>query len=61
MLINRAELQAIRNHMSNIPSVAGLYTPVLLEWCEALLKTVDDLTRELESARKSDGTVEGEP
>lgn len=37
MKITREELQAIENHMSNIPAVAGMYTPVLLAWCRALL------------------------
>ena len=37
MRITREELQAIENHMSNIPQVAGMYTPVLVAWCRALL------------------------
>jgi len=37
MKITREELQAIENHMSNIPAVGGMYTPVLIAWCRALL------------------------
>ena len=45
MKITREELQAIENHMSNIPSVAGMYTPVLLAWCRALLDDNADAHR----------------
>ena len=41
MKITREELQAIENHMSNIPQVAGMYTPVLVAWCRALLDDQD--------------------
>jgi len=45
MKITREELQAIENHMSNIPAVAGMYTPVLIAWCRALLDEHDNAYR----------------
>lgn len=45
MKITREELQAIENHMSNIPAVAGMYTPVLIAWCRALLDDNTDAYR----------------
>ena len=45
MKITREELQAIENHMSNIPAVAGMYTPVLIAWCRALLDDNADAHR----------------
>ena len=39
--INRDELQAIRNHVGNIPTVAGMYAAALIAWCEALLRELD--------------------
>lgn len=45
MKITREELQAIENHMSNIPAVAGMYTPALVAWCRALLDEQDDAYR----------------
>ena len=45
MKITREELQAIENHMSNIPAVAGMYTPVLIAWCRALLDDNADAYR----------------
>ncbi len=41
MKITRAELQAIENHVSNIPHVGGMYAPVLIAWCRALLDEQD--------------------
>ena len=52
MKITREELQAIENHMSNIPAVAGMYTPVLIAWCRALLdKQEGAFTRGAEEMR----------
>jgi hypothetical protein len=52
MKITREELQAIENHMSNIPQVAGMYTPVLVAWCRALLDEHDGaFTRGAEEMR----------
>jgi hypothetical protein len=52
MKITREELQAIENHMSNIPQVAGMYTPVLVAWCRALLDEQDGaFTRGAEEMR----------
>lgn len=42
MKITREELQAIENHISNIPPIAGMYAPVLVAWCRALLDEQDD-------------------
>jgi hypothetical protein len=39
--ITREELQAIENHISNIPHVGGMYAPVLIAWCRALLDEQD--------------------
>ena len=41
MKITREELQAIENHISNIPHVGGMYAPVLIAWCRALLDEHD--------------------
>jgi hypothetical protein len=41
MKITREELQAIENHVSNIPHVGGMYAPVLIAWCRALLDEQD--------------------
>lgn len=52
MKITREELQAIENHISNIPQVAGMYTPVLVAWCRALLDEMDEwIGRAVESER----------
>jgi hypothetical protein len=54
MKITREELQAIENHMSNIPQVAGMYTPVLIAWCRALLDEQDGaFTRGAEAMREA--------
>lgn len=39
------EIQAIENHISNIPSSAGMYAPVMLQWLRALLKEREELLR----------------
>lgn len=41
MKITREELQAVENHISNIPHVGGMYAPVLIAWCRALLDEQD--------------------
>lgn len=41
MKITREEMQAIENHISNIPHVGGMYAPVLIAWCRALLDEQD--------------------
>ena len=54
MKITREELQAIENHMSNIPAVAGMYTPALVAWCRALLDEQDGaFTRGAEVMREA--------
>ena len=42
--IDRAELDAVRNHISNIPSSGAMYAFVLVEHCRALLDEVERLT-----------------
>ena len=39
------EIQAIENHISNIPATAGMYAPVLLQWLRAMLKERAGLLR----------------
>jgi hypothetical protein len=52
MRITREELQAIENHMSSIPAVAGMYTPALIAWCRVLLDEQDSaFTRGAEEMR----------
>ena len=41
MKITREELQAIENHIGNIPHVGAMYAPVLIAWCRALLDEQD--------------------
>ena len=42
--IDRAELDAVRNHISNIPSIGAMYAPVLVDHCRSLLDEVERLT-----------------
>lgn len=42
--INREELDAVSNHISNLPSIGALYAPVLVEHLRALLAEVERLT-----------------
>jgi hypothetical protein len=39
--IDRKELDAVSNHISNIPSIGAVYAPVLVEHCRALLAEVE--------------------
>jgi len=39
--VNQQEIEAVRNHISNIPAVGAMYAPVLLEWLEVALKERD--------------------
>lgn len=39
------EIQAIENHISNIPAIAGMYAPVMLKWLRAMLKEREELLR----------------
>jgi hypothetical protein len=40
--VNQQEIEAVRNHISNIPAVGAMYAPVLLEWLEVAMKERDD-------------------
>jgi len=42
--IDRAELDAVRNHISNTPPIGAMYAPVLVEHCCSLLDEVERLT-----------------
>lgn len=42
--MTREELDAIRNHMSNLPTVGAMYAPVLVEWVAVLLRQRDEVT-----------------
>jgi hypothetical protein len=39
--MNQKEIEAVRNHISNIPAIGAMYAPVLLEWLEVALKERD--------------------
>jgi hypothetical protein len=43
------ELEAIENHMSNIPSVGAMYAPVMLAWLKMLVRQRDEARERLES------------
>lgn len=47
--VTREELEAIRNHMSNLPSVGAMYAPVLVEWSTVLLRQRDELQAKLDA------------
>lgn len=49
-LVTREELDAVRNHISNIPPVGAMYAPVLVEHCRALLDEVERQREEVFSA-----------
>jgi len=57
-LITREELDAVRNHISNIPPVGAMYAPVLVEHCRALLDEVDRLQLEASHHLAALGTAE---
>lgn len=42
--IDREELDAVSNHIRNLPSIGAMYAPVLVEHCRALLAEVEQLT-----------------
>lgn len=41
--MTREEIELVRNHISNIPALGGIYGPVLLEWLEVIMKERDEL------------------
>lgn len=47
--IDREELDAVSNHISNLPTIGALYAPVLVKHCCALLAEVERLTAEVEA------------
>lgn len=40
--MTREELEAVRNHISNLPTVGAMYAPVLVEWVSVLLRQRDE-------------------
>ena len=40
-MMTKAEIEAVRNHISNIPAIGAMYAPVLLEWLEVAMKERD--------------------
>lgn len=39
--MTKEEIEAVENHISNLPSVGAMYAPVLLKWLRALQVTLD--------------------
>lgn len=35
------EIQAVKNHVDNIPGIAGMYLPVVLAWVELYKRKLD--------------------
>lgn len=52
------ELDAVRNHIGNIPSVGAMYAPALVEWAAVLLRQRDEAQAELAFLRKEYGEAE---
>ena len=44
------ELDAVRNHIGNIPSVGAMYAPALVEWAAVLLRQRDEVTAQRDNA-----------
>jgi hypothetical protein len=49
--MNQKEIEAVRNHISNIPAIGAMYAPVLLEWMEVALRQLDEARAEVEMLR----------
>jgi hypothetical protein len=47
--VTREELDAVRNHISNLPTVGAMYAPVLVEWAAVLLRQRDELQANLDA------------
>jgi hypothetical protein len=41
--VTREELDAVRNHISNLPTVGAMYAPILVEWAGVLLRQRDEI------------------
>jgi hypothetical protein len=48
--LNKEEIDAVRNHISNIPAVGAVYAPVLLEWLVVALKERDAASERLRAS-----------
>lgn len=48
--MTREELDAVRNHISNLPTVGAMYAPVLVEWAGVLLRQRDEVTAQRDNA-----------
>ena len=48
--MTREELDAVRNHLSNLPTVGAMYAPVLVEWVSVLLRQRDEVTAQRDNA-----------
>lgn len=48
--MTREELEAVRNHISNLPTVGAMYAPVLVEWVSVLLRQRDEVTAQRDNA-----------
>lgn len=48
--MTREELDAVRNHISNLPTVGAMYAPVLVEWVSVLLRQRDEVTAQRDNA-----------
>ena len=55
--IDRAELDAVRNHISNIPSIGAMYAPVLVDHCRSLLDEVERLKNDVAMAVQVSGEL----
>jgi hypothetical protein len=47
--VTREELEAIRNHMSNLPTVGAMYAPALVDQAISLLRQRDELQAMLDA------------
>ena len=45
--MNKEEIEAVENHISNIPQTGAMYAPVLLKWLRAALKEETNLRERL--------------
>ena len=48
--MTREELEAVRNHISNLPTVGAMYASVLVEWVSVLLRQRDEVTAQRDNA-----------
>jgi hypothetical protein len=49
--MTKEEIEAVRNHISNIPAIGAMYAPVLLEWLEVALRQRDEARAEVDMLR----------